>query len=85
MRNPFRAGMTGTRSLIAVVVVLGALVAAYGALVLPHASTSAREAAPADTPIAVLASSREAERGDGCSSVDEDDVSDAGVTLRVVT
>ena len=72
MRNPFRGGTRGTSSLLALVVVLGALLALYGALVLPRASTSAREAASPDPPLAVLASSREGERGDGCSRYGEE-------------
>ena len=84
MRNPFGGERPGTRSLVALVVVLGALVALYGALVLPRASTSAREAASADPPLALLASSREGERGDGCSRDGEDQIGDDPVTVSPV-
>ena len=84
MRNRFGGGMTGTRSLVVLVVVLSAFVALYGALVLPRASTTAREAAPDDAPLAVLASSRDAERGDGCSRNAEDEMTDGGITLSPV-
>ena len=84
MRNPFRGGRPGTRALIALVLALAALVALYGALVLPRASTNAREAASTDAPLAVLASSRETEGGDGCSRYGEEQIGDDAVTVRPV-
>jgi hypothetical protein len=86
MRKWLRTRSTGTGPLLAVVAVLAALVAAYGAFVLPRvATTTAREAAPADASPAVLVSASEAGgTWSGCPWSHED-ASKPTIELRAVT
>jgi hypothetical protein len=86
MRKRFRAKSTGRGPFIAFVALLAALVAAYGAFVLPRVATTAREAAPADASPAVLVSAGDADgTWTGCPWKSGQDGSQPTIELRAVT
>ena len=86
MRRWFCARSRGRRSFLAFVALLAALIAAYGALILPRiATTSARETAPADAPPAVLVSAGDSNRAwSDCPWKSSQEGTDPTIELRAV-
>ena len=86
MRKWFRTRSTATGPFVAFVILLAALVAAYGAFVLPRVATTARETAPAEPSPAVLVSSGETDgTWPGCPWKSGQDRSEPTIELRAVT
>lgn len=87
MRRWFRARSRGRGSFLAFVALLAALIAAYGALILPRiATTSARETAPADASPAVLVTAGDTDGAwSGCPWKSGREGTEPTIELRAVT